>query len=445
MLRIQADFIVVDPWRVVPQGVICIQAGRIQSVGSPQGDCIDIQLPGQTLLPGFINAHTHLDLSDFSEPIPAQGSFTDWIAAVIQHRRQQQRAQDPSDCMATKIRTIARGLGECVSSGTAAIVDIVTPPWDAIQLATGWNDYKLSIHQGEQQESHPQVDHDLIEHASRALCQEPSVIALPEILGLDEERFQQMLSWAVEIQSQSMPVTVSPLVEVGYSPHATYSVDKQLLLEHMSKLNKQAIAAVHIAESLEELQWLHNGTGAFQELYQRIGLPIDRPRWQVDQAITMLAQFRAGLLIHGNYLSDQQLDLISNSGIAVVYCPRTHQHFNHSPYPLKKILERQIPLLLGTDSRASNPDLSLWKECFQAKLNHSDCSATEIFASVTTAPARILGLDCDLGSLTPGRKAWVNSIATPASATSENLLEKLMIQESWGSPQPLINYLRASC
>jgi cytosine/adenosine deaminase-related metal-dependent hydrolase len=143
------------------------------------------------------------------------------------------------------------------------------------------------------------------------------------------------------------------------------------------------------------------------------------------------------LLIHGNYLLESELDQIAQTNTAIVYCPRTHQHFGHSGYPLQAMLERSIPVVLGTDSRASNPDLSIWRECCQARQQHSAVwNAADALASITTLPARVLGIENDFGSLHPGGKAFLNCVSTPEGATAQTLLERL-VQPAGDHPQPL--------
>src|SRR5690606_23901877 len=69
------------------------------------------------------------------------------------------------------------------------------------------------------------------------------------------------------------------------------------------------------------------------------------------------------LVIHGNFLEAADLDFLAGQPqMSVVYCPRTHHHFGHSPHPWKRMREQGIRVVLGTDSRASNPDLSLFRE-----------------------------------------------------------------------------------
>ncbi len=125
--------------------------------------------------------------------------------------------------------------------------------------------------------------------------------------------------------------------------------------------------AMHLAESREELDLLRDGTGPFQDLLD------ERSMWD-PQAIPlgsrpldylrMLADAPRALVIHGNYLDDEELAFLgaNRERMSLVYCPRTHAYFFHPPYPLGRALAAGVHVALGTDSRASNPDLSLLEE-----------------------------------------------------------------------------------
>ena len=257
------------------------------------------------------------------------------------------------------------------------------------------------------------------------------------MIGLDEARFSHTLQWAQSlVESFHKDLLGDRVLSVGYSPHAPYSLIHPHALDQFKLLDRSLPVAMHVAESLDELEWAEHGRGSFRDVYQRIRLPTDSPRMQIDQAIDLLAEFERPLLIHGNYLTGKQLDRIAQSRIAIVYCPRTHQHFRHQPYPLDLILERGIQLLLGTDSRASNPDLSVWEECRTASRLHPNWKPEQLLAAVTTLPAKHLGIQSDFGSLAIGRKLPINVVPTPVGANQEILLRRLFSADH-PAPKPL--------
>ena len=125
--------------------------------------------------------------------------------------------------------------------------------------------------------------------------------------------------------------------------------------------------AMHLAESREEIEFLRDGRGPFRELLESRGGwdPTARPRGArpLDE-LRVLSRAHRALVVHGNYLDDEEIDFLGRQRrqMAVVYCPRTHAWFGHARYPLEKLLAAGAIVALGTDSRASSPDLSLLAE-----------------------------------------------------------------------------------
>jgi hypothetical protein len=95
--------------------------------------------------------------------------------------------------------------------------------------------------------------------------------------------------------------------------------------------------------------------------------------------------------------------------MGVVYCPRTHSHFQHQDHPAANWNDA-IPIMLGTDSRASNPDLSIWEEiCWASNLMLS-LSPKQIALMATTGPARFLQVESQAGALRAGCFARLSAI-----------------------------------
>ncbi|MBX3420388.1 MAG: amidohydrolase family protein [Pirellulaceae bacterium] len=417
-LRIQADFLVIDPWRILTNAQLVIRQGRIAEIHETPQLAADIHWPRRVILPGLINAHTHLEFSDLAEPFPAGRSFPEWIGQVIEYRRHQSAHMSPPWQQQIRRRAIRSGWAECGNTGTALLVDIVTPPWQANIFDTA------------------NIKGEIGDTAWNPDCM-PKVIAMPELLGLDSARLAASAQCANlilrDVAEMSQHLCV---LGCGVSPHAPYSIRNGQVQQHLVELPVPMLTAMHVAESVDELHWIQTREGAFAELYRQMGIAVDQPPMRIGEAIELLATQPRSLLIHGNYLSESELDRIADASIAIVYCPRTHRHFGHRPYPLTSILCRDIPLLLGTDSRASNPDLNLWSECLEARRCHRQLSAADVLAAVTCQAANVLGVENDFGTLDIGQTAWLNHLPTPDGATAEDLLERLLAPDSTNHPQP---------
>ena len=164
-------------------------------------------------------------------------------------------------------------------------------------------------------------------------------------------------------------------------------------------------------------------SGSFRELLE------ERSMWdgQVFAAglrprdfLNQLARAPRSLVVHGNYLARDEMALVTEhrDRMSVVYCPRTHAFFNHTPYPLQAMLDAGARVAIGTDSRASNPDLSLLEELRQLRRAHPEVSPEQILELGTLAGAVALGLGPSVGSLTPGKLANLVAIDCGTGATS---------------------------
>ena len=118
--------------------------------------------------------------------------------------------------------------------------------------------------------------------------------------------------------------------------------------------------------------------------------------------------------------------------MSLVYCPRTHAYFEHPPYPLAESVAAGVRVALGTDSRASNPDLSLLAEMRYVANSHPDVPAETILRMGTRAGAEALGRDAECGSITPGKLA--NLVAIPfapgSGATPDDVLAGILATEA---------------
>lgn len=113
-----------------------------------------------------------------------------------------------------------------------------------------------------------------------------------------------------------------------------------------------------------------------------------------------------GLVVHGNFLdAEEQKYLAEHENLSVVYCPRTHAYFGHAEHPWRSLLERGVRVAVGTDSRASNPDLSVWEELQFLRRKFPDVAGETLLRMGTKFGADALGLGDDCGTLEPGKRA----------------------------------------
>ncbi len=141
---------------------------------------------------------------------------------------------------------------------------------------------------------------------------------------------------------------------------------------------------MHLAESQDEVEWLQTGNGPLQEFMEQVvgdRLLSTSQRLSMVEYVDALSKAPCSFLVHGNYLDEPSLDLLQKvrDRVTIVYCPRTHAHFGHDAYPLSRFFDRGIEVCLGTDSRASNPDLSILNEARLVRKLHPWITAEQVF------------------------------------------------------------------
>ena len=231
------------------------------------------------------------------------------------------------------------------------------------------------------------------------------VTVFQEVLGADQNDYDQK---ATELANNKQSLNSNRIAD-AISPHAPYSVPPALLdrLINISQESDTAVA-MHLAETIAERTFVEDRSGPFLEMLEQFG--VWKPEMYAAEdsflkILRTLSRAKRSLIVHGNYLNAQELDFISSvkQKMSIVFCPRTHLYFRHSDYPMEGILERGINLAVGTDSRASNPDLNLLEELREIRQRFPDLSPETILRMGTSNGATALGIADRLGILEQGR------------------------------------------
>jgi len=363
----------------LPGGCVTICGERIVAV-DPRPAPYAVDLGDVALLPGLVNAHTHLEFSDCAVPLGHAGQpLPEWIREVIATRRSTER-----DAAAA----IAAGLAESLRSGVTAVGEIATGGWTAATLAAAPLD----------------------------------LVVYYELLGLLPERVAERLADAERFVEES--ADAQPW-RPGISPHAPYSVHPELVIGLVRLAAAQHLpVAMHLAESREELELLAHGTGPFREMLQALGVwdPAAFPHGTRPlEYLQILAAAPRALVVHGNYLEGEELEYLAVHAerMTVVYCPRTHAYFGHERHPLPRLLALGARVALGTDSRASNPDLSLLAEMRHLARHFAEISPADVLRLGTLAGAEALGRANEMGTIEPGKLANLAVIPLPAHKAND--------------------------
>ncbi|KAA5547333.1 amidohydrolase family protein [Roseiconus nitratireducens] len=381
----------------IRSGVIQVVDHRIVQVQSDQHSAVasgrTVDLGDVAVLPRLVNAHTHLEFSDCRLPIGNPGiRLSEWIGQVIAARGQASAQQ--------RRERIAAGVAESEAAGVGLIGDIATTP----------SVYPVRRHSG--------------------------IVSFAEVLGLSAERGEERLSAAEEHRRSLQGM---PAVWRAVSPHAPYSTPERLVGRCVDLARRwDGPVAMHLAESPDERRLLISGDGPFADTLKagglwREGLFPTASQRPVADLIELLARSPRALLVHGNDLRQDEIELLSRLlNVSVVYCPRTHAFFGYDRHPVDRLLRAGVRVALGTDSRASNPDLNLWREVQFLLRKRPDLDPHRVLEMATVSGAdALLGPGGNrFGRISPGMgvRGTLTSVPTDAS-TVEQLWRDLAERE----------------
>ena len=366
MITIQARFVVPINGPVIENGAVVIRGDRIADVcpvrEAPTENRVDYG--DAVILPGFVNAHTHLELTHLAGRVPPSTNFTDWLSRLMDAARDQ-----PPNC--ENVQSAVRdGIAQSLRAGVTTVGDISRfPDWTRPVLASS---PLSSVSFGE-------------------------VVAI----GTRRELLEERLSAALDQRY------ATDRLDIGVSPHAPYTVEPVGLKECALRARREnAPICIHVAETSEEEQFTLNGSGAFADYLKSLDTWDDSIPISGVRPIELLAGVglltRRTLLAHANYVSDRDIEAIAASGASVAFCPRTHHAFGHKPHRFREMLAAGINVCIGTDSLASNPSLSILDELRSLHRTHPDVPVETVLAMGTLNGNVALGRSGATGSLRAG-------------------------------------------
>ena len=392
-LSVAGGGIVVDQGRIVAVGRL---ADLRQSFAAPVEE-----YPGCILMPGLVNAHTHLELTHFPAWRLRHGlhysprSYVDWIIQVIKVKR--------ALSLAELSASLLEGLKISLQSGTTMVGDFLS-------------------------------DRRLLPFYENAAVSGRIYL---EFIGQDPSRCATLLA-GVDDDIHLLPPPFLP----GIAPHAPFTVSKQFLQALLETArHKDLPLAMHLAESSAESDFFRDTSGGIAaELYPFVGwhdyLPSPQhltPTGWLANANALAEDF---LAVHGVHLAQTDLEKLKAAGCAVVLLPRSNDNLAVGRVPAALLLQSGIPLALGTDSLASSDSLSLWDEMrFLLDTFPEQFAPVDAVRMATINGARAIKRGEDAGSLEQGKQAdflVVQPQRMPAEARLyEQLLDHARIVGVW--------------
>ncbi len=371
----KAEYIFPKPGKVIRKGAVVVNGNRIGYAGnfsdlSEDQKARAVDFGNAVIIPGLINAHAHLELSDLKGLEVANNNLISWIKELLQSKM----GWEEKDYNAS----IHNGITESLRTGTTTIADITN------------SGFSMDI---------------LHDSAVRS-------VAFSEVIDFEPSKAKETIN---SVKNRLRNIISNDLSQVGISPHAPYTVSLELYKE-CSKINDLPLCT-HIAETAEELSFLKYGKGPFIDFLSKFGMLKDG--WTATGLSPIEYLNKSGildvrpLLVHCNYISADDIELIKRAGSSVVFCPRSHRFFGHNNHRFQELLKAGVNVALGTDSLASNDTLSILDEMRFIYKNILDVEPKTIFSMGTSNGAKALGLEGKVGMLEKDYYADISIVNLP--------------------------------
>jgi cytosine/adenosine deaminase-related metal-dependent hydrolase len=338
------------------------------------------------ILPGLINAHSHLELTGLRKQGCRATSFTDWLSMVMREKQKWTRED--------YLESIRRGVQLSLASGTTLLGDISASgiSWEVLKR------------------------------------EKIRKVIFEEALSLSPEKANETLS---TLKSRLERAEPDGFLSMSVSPNAPYSVSPELYraLADLARQRNLRLAT-HVAETKQELEFLRYGSGEFRDFLSGLGALPDGWKPPGLAPIPYLEGFglldHPAILVHCNYLDEDSMSRILNRSCSVVYCPRSHAFFGHERHPVRQLLDMGVNVALGTDSLASNDSLSILDEMRFLFRTRKDLKCDEIIRMATLNGAVALDFGGVLGRLRRGYWADMTVLRLDESVSDRSVAVQLL-------------------
>lgn len=365
----------------IEDGAIAIDGALISGIGNitalaKQFPEANLQSFGEAaIVPGFVNAHSHLELTAMRGYLE-EADFFAWLKKLTRARLERMTADD-------LYVSAAWGACEALRAGVTCVADASDAAAESMRA--------------------------LSDAGMRATVFQESFGPDPKLVRESFAKLTDKLSLLRKLET--------PLVRVGVSPHAPYTVSPPLL-ELISELalGEKLPVMMHAAESSAEQMLLREGRGSFAEGFVQRDIGWNAPGVSTIQHLSRHGILRTRpLLAHCINVDRADIETIAETGSRIAHCPKSNAKLGHGRAPLAAFLNQKIDVGLGSDSVASNNTCDLLEEARFALLLARSApvvdgqlrmvQADDVLHAATMGGARALGRDGEIGELRVGLQA----------------------------------------
>jgi aminodeoxyfutalosine deaminase len=377
VLVVSADWVLPVSGPPIRDGAVVVAGDRIVAVGSRtelegrESTAERRHFPGCVIVPGLVNAHTHLTLTALAGVVPPL-PFTEWLPCLVAALKPWEVADHEASGVI--------GAEQCLQAGVTVVGDIA---YGAAEVAS----------------------------AARAGL---GGVFYWELLGMRPDEVARALA---RLRYPEHANAYGARVTCGLSPHSPYTSGPGLLRAVHDRARELGVpVAIHIAESAAEVELLRDGTGPLVGVASRQAIGFRAPGTTTVRYLDELGALDAATAIHVCYASDEDLALLASGVRGVVTCPRSNRYLDNPPPRIAPLIGAGVAIGIGTDSSASNEDLDLMAEVRALSASEPALSAETLLKIATIGGAKAIGVDDRFGTLDADKQADLAIFAIDVSA-----------------------------
>ena len=367
--KFKADFLF-DGFTMLPENrvLICREDGTVDGIVDESQAGSNIEKFNGILSPGFINCHCHLELSHLKGHVPEKQGLVNFLFSVVTERYHEEEKI---------LEAIAHAEAAMLESGISGVGDI---------------------------------------------CNTANTISQKSANNLRYYNFIELIGWSPEraVPSYEAAATLALTflaktddnIHWSFNPHAPYSVSADLWNLMSPHFHGKTIT-IHNQESLAENEFFIDGSGDLNKLYSLLKLETAHFTPPGKNSLPYyLPKFKpaAGVLLVHNTVSNEAdiREAVSfHENLFFCFCPNANIYIEDELPEIPLFLKNKAKIVLGTDSLASNKQLSILEEMKTIKKSFPAIPTAELLLWATSNGAKILSFEESLGDFGKGKRPGV--------------------------------------
>lgn len=367
--------------------------GTVTAVGKCEDISSEKRFLDGAIVPGFVNAHCHVELSHLHGKFRKGTGMAGFIDQINELRDWAGRE--------VKMELVRKWMDKMWADGVSAMADISN------------DDSSFEI-----KASHPMYTRTFL-----------------EVFGSEPHMCEGVMKEVTELNAAADAAGI----DAAPTPHSCYTMSPQLLSASAAAGLDRGYLSYHSQESLEEEELIRYGSGAMYENRKRSGMstPPVTGESSLKYFIDRLADVRPApydahvLLVHNVCLSQDDIDAARKvmNNVYWAICPLSNQFIHDALPPVRLMRENGLNVMIGTDSLSSNDDLDMVKEMYCLQENFPEVGMNELLSWASLNGARFLSKEDELGSLTPGKKpglVLIGNLDGNGCLTAESRSERII-------------------